>query len=392
MKISVIICAAGTGSRLKSIGDIPKQYLFVNGKTILEHSIDKFLSFDFIERIVITINSAHTNHIKDIREKYNYTDKIIMINGSDTRPKSVFKGLEYLSKFETSHVFIHDAVRPNFSTQLIENLIESARGFHGSIPVIKPSNTIKQFKNKRLETLNRSVIIESQTPQFFKFIEIYNSYKEIKARDNDMEYITDDSQVAELHGLNINTFIDSSNNYKVTVQDDYRRFKMESEDMTYQTRIGIGFDVHKFGDGNNIRLFGIDIPFHKSLQGHSDADVGLHSITDAIYGSIGSEDIGVHFSPKNSKWEDADSQIFLEHSLANLKDFGGKILNIDIVVICEEPNINTFRDPIKENLSMLLAIDKSMIGLKATTTEKLGFTGRKEGIAVQTIINISVKK
>ena len=392
MKISVIICAAGSGSRLKSGGNTPKQYLFVNGKTILEHSIDKFLSSDFIERIVITINSLHTSYIKDIREKYSYTDKIIMINGSNTRPKSVLKGLEYLSKFETTHVFIHDAVRPNFSTHLIENLIVSARGFHGSIPVIKPSNTIKQFKNERLETLNRSLIIESQTPQFFKFIEIYNSYKEISAQDNDMSYITDDSQIAELRGLNINTFIDSSNNYKLTVQYDYERFKMEREGITYQTRIGIGFDVHKFGNGKNIRLFGIDIPFHKSLQGHSDADVGLHSVTDAIYGSIGSEDIGVHFSPKNNKWSDADSKIFLEHALTTLKDFGGKILNIDIVVICEEPNINTFREPIKENLSMVLAIDKSMIGLKATTTEKLGFTGRKEGIAVQTIINVSVKK
>ena len=392
MKISAIICAAGIGSRLKYDGNTPKQYLLVNGKTILEHSIDKFLCSDFIERTVITINPVHATYIKDIKEKYSYTDKINIIKGSNSRPKSVLNGLDYLSNFETTHVFIHDAVRPNFSTKLIENLIESAKGFHGSIPVIKPSNTIKKLKNERLETLNRSILIESQTPQFFKFMEIYNSYKKVKTHDNDMDGITDDSQVAELHGLNINTFIDSSNNYKVTVLDDYKRFKMESEGMTYQTRIGIGFDVHKFDNGNNIRLFGVDIPFHKSLRGHSDADVGLHSITDAIYGSIGSEDIGMHFSPKNNKWKDTDSKIFLEHSLAKLQNFGGKILNIDIVVICEEPNINTHRESIKENLSTLLSIDKSMIGIKATTTEKLGFTGRKEGIAVQTIINISVKK
>jgi 2-C-methyl-D-erythritol 2,4-cyclodiphosphate synthase len=301
------------------------------------------------------------------------------------------KGLEYLSSSGTTHVFIHDAARPNFLSTLPNNLIKAAKGHDGSIPIIEASNTIKQLKNEKLKTLDRSTIIESQTPQFFEFMAIYNSYRNLVELTNGVDHITDDAQVAELSGLKVNTFKDNKKNYKITTYDDLDRFKMDNENMS-SSRVGIGFDVHRFGEGHNIRIFGIDIPFNKTLVGHSDADVGLHAITDAIYGSIGSEDIGSHFNPADKRWLGADSKIFLDHSLLKLEEFGGKILNIDLVVIAEEPNINAYKNVIKKELSALLKIDVSNIGLKATTTEKLGFTGRKEGIAVQTIVNISVKK
>ena len=391
MKISVIICAAGDGNRLNSASTTPKQYLVVNGKTIIEYSIDKFLELDIIENIVIAINPSHTEYTHDIIMKDAYKDKVSIIHGSDTRLKSVMKGLEYLSTSETTHVFIHDAARPNFSSSLPNNLIKAAKGHDGSIPIIEASNTIKQLENEKLKTLDRSTIIESQTPQFFEFIAIYNSYKNLPKLSASVNHVTDDAQVAELAGLRVNTFKDNKKNYKITIYDDLDRFKMESENM-FSSRVGIGFDVHKFGEGSNIRIFGIDIPFNKTLVGHSDADVGLHAITDAIYGSIGSDDIGSHFNPADERWQGADSKIFLDHSLLKLEQFGGKILNIDLVVIAEEPNINSYKNSIKKELSALLKIDESNIGLKATTTEKLGFTGRKEGIAVQTIVNISVKK
>ena len=391
MKISVIICAAGDGNRLNNASPTPKQYLVVNGKTIIEYSIDKFLELDIIENIVIAINPSHTEYTNNIIKKDAYKDKVFIIHGSDTRLKSVMKGLEYLSTSGITHVFIHDAARPNFSPTLPNDLIKAARDHDGSIPIIEASNTIKQLNNEKLKTLDRSSIIESQTPQFFEFMAIYNSYRNLAKLNTGINHVTDDAQVAELAGLKVNTFKDSKKNYKITVYDDLDRFKMESENMS-SSRVGIGFDVHKFGEGHNIRIFGIDIPFNKTLVGHSDADVGLHAITDAIYGSIGSDDIGSHFNPADERWRGADSKIFLDHSLLKLEEFGGKILNIDLVVIAEEPNINAYRNAIKKELSALLKIDVSNIGLKATTTEKLGFAGRKEGIAVQTIVNISVKK
>ena len=391
MKISAIICAAGDGNRLNSSNPVPKQYLVVNGKAIIEYSIDKFLELEIIENIVIAINSSHTEYIHDIIKKDAYKDKVFIIHGSNTRLKSVMKGLEYLSTSGTTHVFIHDAARPNFSSTLPNNLIIAAKGYDGSIPIIEASNTIKQLKNEKLKTLDRSTIIESQTPQFFEFKAIYNSYRNLAKLTTGVNHVTDDAQVAELAGLKVNTFKDNKKNYKITIHDDLDRFKMESENMS-SSRVGIGFDVHKFGEGHNIRIFGIDIPFNKTLVGHSDADVGLHAITDAIYGSIGSDDIGSHFNPGDERWQGVDSKIFLDHSLLKLEEFGGKILNIDLVVIAEEPNINAYKNAIKKELSGLLKIDVSNIGLKATTTEKLGFTGRKEGIAVQTIVNISVMK
>ena len=391
MKISVIICAAGDGNRLNNASRTPKQYLVINGKTIIEYSIDKFLELDIIENIVIAINPSHIEYTRDIIKNNAYKDKVFIIHGSDTRLKSVMKGLEYLSTSGTTHVFIHDAARPNFSSTLPNNLIKAANGHDGSIPIIEASSTIKQLKNEKLKTLDRSTIIESQTPQFFDFMAIYNSYKSLAKLTTGVNHVTDDAQVAELAGLRVNTFKDNKKNYKITIYDDLDRFKMESENM-FSSRVGIGFDVHKFGEGRNIRIFGIDIPFNKTLVGHSDADVGLHAITDAIYGSIGSDDIGSHFNPADERWQGADSKIFLDHSLLKLEEFGGKIQNIDLVVIAEEPNINSYKNAIKKELSALLKIDESNIGLKATTTEKLGFTGRKEGIAVQTIVNISVKK
>ena len=391
MKISVIICAAGDGNRLNNASRTPKQYLVINGKTIIEYSIDKFLELDIIENIVIAINPSHIEYTHDIIKKDAYKDKVIIIHGSDTRLKSVMRGLEYLSTSGTTHVFIHDAARPNFSSTLPNNLIKAAKGHDGSIPIIEASSTIKQLKNEKLKTLDRSTIIESQTPQFFDFMAIYNSYKSLAKLTTGFNHVTDDAQVAELAGLRVNTFKDNKKNYKITIYDDLDRFEMESGNM-FSSRVGIGFDVHKFGEGRNIRIFGIDIPFNKTLVGHSDADVGLHAITDAIYGSIGSDDIGSHFNPADERWQGADSKIFLDHSLLKLEEFGGKILNIDLVVIAEEPNINSYKNAIKKELSALLKIDESNIGLKATTTEKLGFTGRKEGIAVQTIVNISVEK
>jgi 2-C-methyl-D-erythritol 4-phosphate cytidylyltransferase/2-C-methyl-D-erythritol 2,4-cyclodiphosphate synthase len=387
MKIFVIICAAGTGDRFNT-NTSPKQFLKLNNKSVLEHSIDKFLSSSLIDRIIIASNSDHNIYLNTIKERYIDTNKIDIISGGKTRIESVFNGLRHIEKSNPDLVFVHDAARPNFDTKLIKELVEAIEGFDCVIPVSRINDTIKKINNSTINTLDRSNLFSTQTPQIFKFKMLIKAHKTLQLSEI-KENITDDAQIMELFKNKINTYINSSDNFKITTEDDFNLLKkILSYDMI-KNRVGIGFDVHKFDAGEFIRIFGINIPFNKSLKGHSDADVGLHSITDAIYGSLGLEDIGYYFNPNDKKWKDADSTVFLDDALEKLEKANAKIINLDIVVICEEPKINPYRIEIKKKLADLLNIDSSQISIKGTTTEELGFTGRKEGIAVQTIVNVS---
>lgn len=387
MKIFVIICAAGTGERFNN-NTCPKQFLNLNNKSILEHSIDKFLSSNLIDRIIIASNPNHNIYLNTIKERYIDTNKIDIISGGKTRIESVFNSLRHIEKSNPELVFVHDAARPNFDTKLIKELLEAIEGFDCAIPVSRINDTIKKINNSTINTLDRSNLFVTQTPQLFKFKMLIEAHQKLQLTEI-KENITDDAQIMELFKNKINTYINSSDNFKITTEDDYNLLnKILSYDMI-KNRVGIGFDVHKFDAGEFIKIFGINIPFNKSLKGHSDADVGLHSITDAIYGSLGLEDIGYYFNPNDEKWKDTDSKVFLDDALEKLEKAKAKIINLDIVVICEEPKINPYRIEIKKKLADLLDIDSSQISIKGTTTEELGFTGRKEGIAVQTIVNIS---
>jgi 2-C-methyl-D-erythritol 4-phosphate cytidylyltransferase/2-C-methyl-D-erythritol 2,4-cyclodiphosphate synthase len=387
MKIFVIICAAGTGERFNN-NTCPKQFLNLNNKSILEHSIDKFLSSNLIDRIIIASNPNHNIYLNTIKERYIDTNKIDIISGGKTRIESVFNSLRHIEKSNPELVFVHDAARPNFDTKLIKELLEAIEGFDCAIPVSRINDTIKKINNSSINTLDRSNLFVTQTPQLFKFKMLIEAHQKLQLTEI-KENITDDAQIMELFKNKINTYINSSDNFKITTEDDYNLLnKILSYDMI-KNRVGIGFDVHKFDAGEFIRIFGINIPFNKSLKGHSDADVGLHSITDAIYGSLGLEDIGYYFNPNDEKWKDTDSKVFLDDALEKLEKANAKIINLDIVVICEEPKINQYRIEIKKKLADLLDIDSSQISIKGTTTEELGFTGRKEGIAVQTIVNVS---
>ena len=387
MKIFVIICAAGTSERFNN-NTCPKQFLNLNNKSILEHSIDKFLSSNLIDRIIIASNPNHNIYLNTIKERYIDTNKIDIISGGKTRIESVFNSLRHIEKNDPELVFVHDAARPNFDTKLIKELLEAIEGFDCAIPVSRINDTIKKINNSTINTLDRSNLFVTQTPQLFKFKMLIEAHQKLQLTEI-KENITDDAQIMELFKNKINTYINSSDNFKITTEDDYNLLnKILSYDMI-KNRVGIGFDVHKFDAGEFIRIFGINIPFNKSLKGHSDADVGLHSITDAIYGSLGLEDIGYYFNPNDKKWKDADSKVFLDDALEKLEKANAKIINLDIVVICEEPKINQYRIEIKKKLANLLDIDSSQISIKGTTTEELGFTGRKEGIAVQTIVNVS---
>ena len=389
MKKSVIICAAGKSTRFSDKSGIPKQFFKVCDKTILEHSIDKFINYEQIDDMVICIDKNHKKIYQSIINKYLDHNFISFINGGKTRNETVHIALNYLKKNNPDIVFVHDAARPNFDISLIDHLIYNLKTYDANIPISPITATIKKISDKGIVTKERDSYFLSQTPQLFKFNKLLNAHKLAKAFKNIK--ITDDAQIIELNNLKINSIINTSDNFKITTLEDYMRFRDLKEMNNSTIRVGIGFDVHKFKPGNVLRLFGIDIPYTKSLEGHSDADVGLHAITDSIYGALGLEDIGFYFNPNNSKWKNADSKLFLGDALNRLNDNLGSINNIDIIVICEEPKINLHRIRIKNKLSELLSIPINRISVKATTTERLGFTGRKEGIAVQAIVNIGIR-
>ena len=386
MKIFVIICAAGNSERFNN-ASIPKQFLPLNKKSVLENSIDKFLDANIIDHIIIASNPDHHIYLKPIKEKYRDNNKIEIITGGKNRIESVYNCLRHIETRSPDFVIIHDAARPNFDTKLIKGLLNAIEGYDCVVPVTMINDTIKKIDKKIIRTVDRSNLFATQTPQIFQFQLLIEAHRKLQISEINKK-ITDDAQIMELFKKKINTYPNSSDNFKITTEDDYNLIrKIYSYDMA-KNRVGIGFDVHKFGTGENIRIFGINIPFNKSLKGHSDADVGLHSITDAIYGSLGLEDIGYFFNPNDEKWENTNSKVFLDNALKKLKEAKAKIINLDIVVICEEPKITPYRIEIKNKLADLISIDRSQISIKATTTEGLGFTGRKEGIAVQTIINI----
>tara|TARA_Y100000590_G_scaffold470715_1_gene668340 strand:- start:59 stop:1213 length:1155 start_codon:yes stop_codon:yes gene_type:complete len=381
--IYAILCAAGAGTRIKNKDSTPKQYIEINNRMLLEYSLEKFYSNKRIDHIFLLLDKKYLNFLnQDTFRKFE--DKTTILIGGETRQETVYEALKYIEPRKPSLVFIHDCARPNFSADMINILLEKINNFSGIIPVLKVADTLKHIDGENLITIDRNKFYLSQTPQLFKFTDLYNSHNEMNNRG--ISNITDDSQVCEILKLKINTIESSFNNYKITNQEDLDRFKAEHEKINM--RVGIGFDVHRFQKGNKVRLFGLDIPYNKSLAGHSDADVGLHAITDAIYGSLGLEDIGYYFNPEDSKWKDIDSSVFLEHAKNKLIEQNVKINNLDIIVICEEPNISNYKKIIKESISTLLSIEIRKISLKATTTEGLGFTGRKEGIAVQAMVTI----
>ncbi|MBT4203139.1 MAG: 2-C-methyl-D-erythritol 2,4-cyclodiphosphate synthase [Rhodobiaceae bacterium] len=391
--INVIITAAGNSSRIANNHNIPKQYIKINGKYILLYSIEKFFLNKNINRIYLCINTDHYIYYNDLINSINsdIKEKIIIIKGSLTRQQSVYNCLKIINNDKDNIpdlIFIHDAARPNFDANIIDDLLSNLENRDGVIPVVPIFDTVKRLsKNSSIFTENRDELFLSQTPQLFSFRKLFNAHQ-LAIKDH---IYTDDAEICEHNNLIIYTIDGNIDNYKITTTDDIIKFEsLINERFDMNSRVGLGFDVHKFTDGNNIKLCGIDIPFHKSLLGHSDADVALHALTDAIYGSIGDGDIGEHFPPSEKKWANSNSEIFLIHALDKLKSRKAFISNIDIVIICEEPYLSKYKPLMVNNLSKLVGIEDNKISVKATTTENLGFTGRKEGIAVQCIISINI--
>jgi 2-C-methyl-D-erythritol 4-phosphate cytidylyltransferase/2-C-methyl-D-erythritol 2,4-cyclodiphosphate synthase len=377
-KISAIIAAAGSGVRAG--GDLPKQYQSLGGVSMLESSIKAFYNNKLIDSICVVISPEHKPFFDNINKKFD--DKIIYAYGGKLRQDSVLEGLLKLKEHKPDMVLIHDGARPFVSEKIINNVVNALEGADAVLPAVKVVDTIK-FVDEGIvkKTPDRNNLYSAQTPQGFKYELILNLHEKYKGKG-----FTDDVALAENDGIEIKIVEGDHANYKVTTSEDINRLAMKNK----RTHIGTGFDVHQFEEGDGVILCGIKVPYSKKLKGHSDADCAWHALTDALLGAVGLGDIGEHFPDSDNKWKGADSSVFLKFAAEEIRKKGGEINNVDITIICEEPKLKLHKQNMKNNTAKLLNISSEQVNIKATTTEQLGFLGRKEGLAAQASVSILI--
>ena len=298
---------------------------------------------------------------------------------------SVRLGLEALAKHEPEIVLIHDAARPFVSAEVISRAIAAARAHGGALPVLPVTDTIKKVDDEGtiLETLDRDTLRAAQTPQTFRFGPILDAHRAAAAAHLTF---TDDAGIAEWAGLPVHAVAGDANNRKLTLPEDFDA--PAAPPPPHETRVGSGFDVHAFGPGDAVILGGVALPHDRALKGHSDADVVLHALTDAIFGTLADGDIGSHFPPSDPQWKGANSRIFLEHAVDRLDARGGALRHVDLTIMCERPKIGPHRDAIRVSIAEILGLAIGRVSVKATTTERLGFLGRGEGIAAMATVTV----
>lgn len=375
-RCAALILAGGTGSRLGS--DIPKQYLTLNGKSVLRRTVEAFLRHPQIDAVQVVIG-ADDRQIYD--EAIGDAEIRAPVTGGASRQESGRNGLEALADDPPDLVLIHDAARPFVDAATIDRVIAALDSSPAALPGVPVADTLKRGSGDPPvvgDTVDRSELWRAQTPQGFRYADILDSHRSAAGQE-----LTDDAAVAENAGLSVALVHGHEDNFKITTSDDLKRAQRMTEGSSNDIRIGTGFDVHALGDGDHVILCGVRIDHSHGLEGHSDADVAMHAVTDALLGAIAEGDIGTHFPPSDDQWRGAASSVFLEHAGRLIAERGGSIGNIDLTIICEAPKIGPHREAMANSLARTLGIDASRISVKATTTEKLGFTGRGEGIAAQ---------
>ncbi|MCH7711291.1 MAG: bifunctional 2-C-methyl-D-erythritol 4-phosphate cytidylyltransferase/2-C-methyl-D-erythritol 2,4-cyclodiphosphate synthase [Proteobacteria bacterium] len=384
---AALIVAAGRGERFGH--EVPKQYLPLAGAPVLRHSAATFTANPGIGAVRVVIH-------EDDRDRYAEAvaglDLLAPVTGGATRRESVRLGLESLAELAPDRVLIHDAARPFVDTATIARVIAALDHAPGAIAAVPLSDTLKRGDGARIiETVPRQGLWRAQTPQAFRFADILAAHRAFAAGEPGDEP-TDDAAIAERAGLTVSLVAGSEENFKLTTPEDLERAERLLGAAKGDVRTGLGFDVHGFGDGRDGRqhlmLCGVKVPHDATLTGHSDADVGLHALTDALLGAIGAGDIGEHFAPDDPKWRGADSAIFLRHAVGLIADRGGEIGHVDITLICEKPKIGPHRADMRARIAGLLGIAPDKVNVKATTTDGLGFLGRGEGIAAQAVATV----
>ncbi|HYN45278.1 MAG TPA: bifunctional 2-C-methyl-D-erythritol 4-phosphate cytidylyltransferase/2-C-methyl-D-erythritol 2,4-cyclodiphosphate synthase [Allosphingosinicella sp.] len=363
-----LLVAAGSGSRTG--GEAPKQYRRIGGKSLLAHAIDH-LDHPQIDGIQVVIGAGQEEAYRAAIGGRALPSPII---GGASRRQSVRNGLEALDC--AGRVLIHDAARPFLPAAVIDRLLEALERHDGAVPALPVVDTLARRSG---ETVSREDLVRVQTPQAFRFEPIRQAYAAWSGGE-----ATDDAQVARAAGLDVAIVEGDPALAKLTYESDF----LAAEAAMLVPRVGFGFDVHAFADGEELWLGGIRVPHERGLKGHSDADVVLHALTDAILGALAAGDIGDHFPPSDPRWRGAASSLFLEHARDLVEQAGGRIDHVDVTIVCEAPRIGPYRDAMRARVAALLRLPPSRISIKATTTERLGFTGRGEGIAAQAVASV----
>ncbi len=360
-----ILLAAGQSKRFKS--KKPKQFTYYKGKLIYEHSVDKVLESGLFDKIIVVVKKKSF-----LKKKYPKNVKIIL--GGKERCDSSLIGLMFARKFKPKNIFIHDAARPNFSINLLKKLLKKLKKYDAVIPYVRSKDSTKYNLKNDIYNLNRKNLLLTQTPQAFKFNKIFELSKTNKTK------IHDESSLFINKNYNLKFIPGELSNFKITYNNDVQQIK---------TYYGIGFDIHKLIKKKKLYLGGIKIPYHSGLQGHSDGDVIIHSIIDAIVGATRNKDIGTLYPSNKNKFKNIRSTKMLIPVLQMLKNKNFYINNVDINLICERPKVSKYRNKIINSLKNLMQVNENIINLKGKTVEKLGLIGREKAIACEVIVSIN---
>jgi 2-C-methyl-D-erythritol 4-phosphate cytidylyltransferase/2-C-methyl-D-erythritol 2,4-cyclodiphosphate synthase len=386
MSVAALIVAAGRGFRA---GDgLPKQYRSLGGRTILARTLEIFLKHPRVDTTLVVIHpddERFYRHTLEQIESHGESLSAPPAHGGETRQDSVHRGLEALERRAPDLVLVHDAARPFVDMDFIDRAIAAGKTFGAAVPGSPVSDTIKVVDEagKVLLTPDRASLRAIQTPQAFRFDALLEAHR--RAAAEDLHGFTDDGALIEWAGLPVHVFAGNVRNVKLTHGADVEAAeeRLKGRTMAYLTRFGTGFDVHAFAEGDHVWLGGVKIPHDSGVEAHSDGDVILHALTDAILGALADGDIGTHFPPSDPQWRGASSDRFLAHAVALVRQRGGFVDHLDATLLCERPKLGPHREAMRARIAEITGLRLHQVSVKATTTEKLGFTGRGEGIAAQ---------
>lgn len=380
-KVAVVIVAAGRGARAGQANG-PKQYQRIGGRAVIAHTLETFLAHPRTGPVIVAIHADDGELFRNAAGAS--ADRVLAVTGGDSRQASVRLGLLALRDSAPGRVLVHDAVRPFVDATLIDRTIDAIGERQGALPALPVADTLKRESAAGMieETVSRNGLHAAQTPQGFPFWPLLAAHE--KAHHLGKADFTDDAAIAEWAHILVKLVPGSPDNIKLTWARDIAMAdqRLSGERPRFpDIRTGNGYDVHAFEPGDHVMLCGVAIPHDRKLSGHSDADVGLHALTDALLATCGAGDIGTHFPPSDPQWKGAASKIFVEHAAKLVRGRGGRIANADITLICEAPRVGPHREAMTAALAAMLGISGERISIKATTNEKLGFVGRQEGIA-----------
>ncbi len=383
-----LIVAAGESRRMG--GEIPKQYQMLGEKSLLRRSVEAFLQHPGISAVKVVIHPSHQGFYDVQMQDAPVLPPAL---GGATRQESVKNGLASIADQKPDYVLVHDAARPNVSPEVISRVLEALEASPSVIPALPVIDTLKHVEESAVVgTIERKKLFRAQTPQGFHFKALLDAHNQATGVD-----FTDDASVAQNAGVEVKIVPGSEHNYKITTAEDMQdaRNLLEAK---METRTGMGFDAHRLGPHEEeilpakraVMLCGVPIPSDHTLIGHSDADVALHALVDALLGAIGEGDIGQHFPPSDPRWRGASSSRFVMHAAQLVRQRQGQVVHVDITVVCERPKVSPHRENMRKSVADMLGVPASRVSVKATTTEKMGFTGRGEGIAAYAVVTVKL--